>query len=266
MGVLQMKFPYVLWKPRANDTGVRFVTLEDLPGSGLRSVYQFSETDASAMHDLDSFKSFKGTVYSEELLIDTDTEAASEACEGRLKALGLGFKKFTTGNRGHHYHVKRSGVASHTLPSSDRVFVEREFPLADRSFYHHVGLYRCIGATHAKTGKKKELLYEVPGKVLELVPEAPKALEAVSSSVEVGNSSVFADETLRRFTIPYGPGERHQGMINVALCLDRLQQPYDFALGYLWNVNLLSNDPIELKDVARILDWAYYKRDKAGKL
>ena len=260
-----MKFPFVLWKPRAADNTVRFLNVEDLPNAGLRSVYQYSATDADSMHDLDSFKAFKGTVYSEELLIDTDTEASSTACEGRLKELGLAFQKFTTGNRGNHYHVKRVSVAGHTLPASDRLYVEREFPGADTSFYHHVGLYRCIGATHAKTGLKKELLYSVEGKLLDLQPSKPAELTVNNApNTDLSSTSVFLDETLRRLTVPYGHGERHKGLVNISLALHRLKQPFEFALGYLHNVSLMCAEPVEVKDLIRILEWTYYNRDGAN--
>jgi hypothetical protein len=259
-----MNFPFVLWKARPDDSSVRFVSVEDLPNSGLRSVYQFSEADAGSMTDLSSFKSFKGTVYSEELLIDTDTQEASEACERRLKELNLSFKKFTTGNRGHHYHVKRSGVAGHTLPATDRLFVEVEFPGADLSFYHHVGLYRNIGAKHVKTGKRKELLYEHTGKELVLNPKSADELTPQTPTTVTqteGASSVFLDDILKRITVPYFSGERRQGLISVALALHRLNQSFEFALGYLHNVNIMG-DPIETKELIRILEWAYYGRDK----
>ncbi len=260
-----MKFDWAIWKSTGDSNDVRFVHESELPAAGFASVYRYTETDAKAMQALGSFKGFKGTVYSERLQIDADTAEASEACEGRLKAQGIAFEKFTTGNRGHHYHVVRSTPPSHVLPGSDKFFVKSEYPGCDVSFYHHVGLYRQIGARHAKTGNRKELLYSVPGKVLELPLVVPAELEVElpkTTSTILEHASVFEDDMLYRMTVPADHGERHKRYIDIAIRLDVLNQPFDFAVGWLYNVDLMSGGGMPHKDLVRIVEWAYYQRAK----
>lgn len=150
-------YNWAIWKPKVVDADVRFVHVDDLPASGFASVYQFSEADARSMEAAGTYKSFKGTVFSPVLKLDCDDTDTAARVEVRLHAMGVGFSKFSTGNRGFHYHVPREVAASHTLPALDKQFVTREFPGADVSFYHHVGMYRQVGAVHQKTGRRKEM-------------------------------------------------------------------------------------------------------------
>jgi hypothetical protein len=257
-----MKFDWAIWKSSADSSEVRFLHESDLPAAGLASVYRFTEVDAKAMQTLGSYKNFKGTVYSGQLKIDADTAEASEACEGRLKALGLAYSKFSTGNRGHHYHVVRSCAPSHTLPTGDKLFVKENFPACDMSFYHHVGLYRQEGALHQKTGGYKQLLYSVEGKALETV-SAPHVDSGISAQANDGRVvSVFEDQVLRLMTVPADHGERHRRYVDLALRLDTLNQAPEFAVGYIYNVDLMSGGALPMEDIVRIVEWAYYKRAK----
>ncbi len=259
-----MKFDWAIWKASGDSTDVRFVHESELPSAGLASVYRYTETDAKAMQALGSFKGFKGTVHSERLQIDADTEEASEACEGRLKAQGIAYEKFTTGNRGHHYHIVRSSPASHTLPASDKLYVKTNYPGCDLSFYHHVGLYRQTGARHAKTGNPKVLLYSVPGSVPVIPAIVLEALEvaAPAKGATLEHASVFEDDLLYRMTVPADHGQRHAHYVFLAVRLESLNQPFEFAVGWIYNVDLMSGASVPHKDIVRIVEWAYFQRAK----
>lgn len=253
---------WALWKAKVTDDMVRFIIVDDLPASGFASVYNFSESDARSMENLGTFKSFKGTVHSPLLKLDCDTSEASYVAEKRLKQLEAKYEKYTTGNRGFHYHVYRSVEPSHLLPSIDRAFVTREFPGADVSFYHHVGMYRQVGAVHGKTGRKKTLIYAQDGRPLEMREEKATIGSTQETAHEGEIRSVFADTYLSRITVPYTAGERHNRFCAVAARLDDLNQPIEWAFAYLANVNLLTEDPLPESELRRILDWAYFQRQK----
>jgi hypothetical protein len=255
-------FTFALWKPRTNDDSIRFVEVTDLPESGFASVYNFAATDAEAMSN--GYKNFRGTVHSDTLKIDCDNEAASKAVEGWLKGRGIAYSKYTTGGRGNHFHVPRSVAPSHTLPAIDKSFVLAHMPLADVSFYHHVGWYRQEGATHARTGLKKTMLYSVTGPVLDMtgLQAADTSLTPARSPGTGAIASVFTDEILKRMTVPISKGARHNAYIDLALRLDTLNQPVEWAFAYMSNVNLMAEEPLSDSDMARILNWAYYERVK----
>lgn len=256
-----MDFKFSLWKPRVDVAEVRFVESADLPQSGFASVYKFTKVDADAMGD--SYKNFKGTVYHEELKLDADSETASEDCERRLQAQGVAYDKYTTGGRGAHYHIPRIVAPSHTLPAIDKLFVQVNYPLADTSFYHHVGWYRQVGAVHKKTGLKKTLMHRQSGQVLDMrtSQNAPPTV-ALPNTRKSGIQPVFSDDVLRRLTIPISKGNRHDHYINLGLRLDNLGQPIDWAFAYMANVNLMAEEPLTDSDMHRILNWVYHERVK----
>lgn len=263
-----MKYDWALWKAKVNDDVVRFLHVDDLPASGFASVYCFSEADARSMDILGTYKSFKGTVHSPTLKLDCDSAETSDSTEKRLRAMEVGFTKFSTGNRGNHFAVERNVSPSHVLPTLDRSYVARQFPGADVSFYHHVGWYRQEGATHPKTGEKKVLLGHVVGKALDftgvvLQSGQETGQETTRMRREGEPQSVFADKYLSRISVPYSGGERHNRLCAVAAQLDNLHQPMEWAFGYLANVNLMCDPPLPEEELMRILTWAYEQRDKS---
>lgn len=259
-----MKYDWALWKAKVTDDSVRFVHVDDLPASGFASVYCFAEADAKSIGTLGTYRCFKGTVHCPLLKIDCDTEEASASTERRLVEAGIAYRKYSTGNRGHHYHIERTVLPSHMLPALDKAYVTEHFPGTDTSFYHHVGWYRQEGAVHGKTGEAKTLLADVQGTVLDMsnldVPFSAPGV--VSASAEGGIKSIFGDSYLNILTVPYSGGERHNAYCKIAVRLDELNQPLEWAFVYLANVNLMSVEPLADEELKRILDWAYFSRNK----
>ncbi len=255
---------WAIWKSKVTDDTVRFIHLDDLPASGFASVYLFSEADARTMEATGTYKNFRGTVSSDTLKLDCDTEEISARMAVLLQTKKVAYSKYTTGGRGHHYHVPRVEQTSHILPTLDRAFVAREFPGADVSFYHHVGLYRQIGARHARTGNKKALLETVDGVKLDMTKEVLDDFRTTSTTTQNSNTpqSVFADPVLRILAIPYHNGERHNRYCAISSRLADIGQPIEWAFPYLANVNLMSESPLPDGELKRILEWAYYNRAK----
>jgi hypothetical protein len=247
----------LLWKHKL-DGALRAVTADDLPNSGFRSVYAFSDADAELL-EKNGCAGFRGNVHSTELLIDCDTGLAAVNMEEALKKLELEFRVYSTGGRGLHFHVPRVAESGRNLPEKDKAFVKGLDAEADLSFYHHVGFYRCEGAVHQRTGVRKHYLRTHSGKVLDLtatpIPERP-----VRPPSDEGMQSVFFDRALQLLTVPHSAGERHARYVEIALALNRLNQPIEFAFAYLVNVNLMSEKPLPEHDCKRILEWAYYEK------
>lgn len=257
-------YDFYIWKRKVADNDVRFLHISDLPNSGFSSVYGFSESDARAMENTESYASFKGVVSSPLLKVDCDAQEASETVEGWLKQQEIGYQKYTTGNRGHHYEINRLASPSQLLPSIDKAFVSRTFPGADISFYHHVGLYRLPGAIHQKTGRKKALLEHVEGRILDMTTEqADSVTHPFSRASNRGSvQCIFTDRILQNMTVPIAKGERHKRLCEVAVRLDTLNQPMEYAWAYIWNVNLMAEEPVEEGELRRMLHWAYEQRSK----
>lgn len=257
-----MNFDHVLWKHSVGDYDARIFNVSDIPASGFRSVYQFTEADAKSFEASGSYKGYKGTVHSETLFIDCDTEETSLSTERRLGELKISYDKFTTGGRGHHYHVPRIVPASHMLPSLDKQYVSREFPGADISFYHHVGLYRCVGARHHKTGLRKVKIGGAAGSMLDMTNESLTIGSRPRCVPVTGLQSWFLNETLQTFSVPIAKGGRHKEFVRIATILNNIGQPLPYAMAYLVNVNLMAEEPLQIEELERIADWAYHQRAK----
>jgi len=143
---------------------------------GFSSVYGFPEETATCITTIESIKGIQGLpLYSDTLYLDIDNSEFIPEVEAVLRNKGVGFSKYTTGNRGCHFHVPCEPVISPILPSIHKAFVENWFPGADLSLYKYSGIIRNVGTWHIKNpGRRKELLEEVPGKLLVLDILPPK--------------------------------------------------------------------------------------------
>jgi hypothetical protein len=249
--------PKVLWKHRLKSNDVRILEEDDLPNSGFRSVYCFADPDAASFSK-SGYAGFKGTVSSTVLFIDCDNQEGADEVRDGLKSLGLGFSTYATGRRGLHFHVPRVLVSSHLLPSMDKAFVQALSAKADFSFYHAVGFYRCIGAIHSQTGLKKTHVETVEGTLLDMANYELKVKSKERRPMNFGSmDSAFADHILQSLTVPLNHGERHKRLIEIGLALRRLNQPYDFAFVYVFNVNLMCEVPLPEEELHRLLLWVY---------
>jgi len=252
-----MTYDWVIWKARVTDATVRFLHIDDVPASGFASVYRFAESDARSMEAAGTFAAFRGTVFSDTLKLDFDTESDGARAGELLRRMGVGFCKYSTGGRGFHYHIPREAAGSHLLPALDKRFVAATFPGADVSFYHHVGLYRQEGAIHAKTGKRKVLVERVPGPLLQISMDTSIVSGSSEPSGLEGITSIFADTRLSHLAVPHHNGGRHKTFCAIAARLRELGQPTEWAYGYMYNVNLMCETPLTETEIQRILDWAY---------
>jgi hypothetical protein len=141
---------------------------------GFSSVYGFPDETQACIESIESIRGINGLpLYSDMLYLDFDSEDGVEEAEAMLQGMGVGFKKYTTGNRGCHFHIPTVPITSPILPSIHKAFVDNHFPKADLSLYKYSGLIRNVGTWHIKNpGKRKLLVKEVVGSLLtiEIVP------------------------------------------------------------------------------------------------
>lgn len=256
---LREKYSWHLWKRQVTDGGFQFLHSSDLPQLGFASVYAVDDASAEALHNSPTTTGFKGVVWSPYLWVDCDTEEASNAVYAKLKELGLGFVKWTTGNRGSHYQIERAAKPSQLLPLLDKAFVKLHFPLADMRLYSHLHLFRQPGNPHEKSGLKKEIVESVSGTVLSYDDNAQVA-KAVELDEPTGNQefgSVLDDERIMKWSVPQEEGLRHEFMRNLALRFAERKESTAFALRWMEHVNLLYSEPKPQRELQRLVEWAY---------
>lgn len=256
-------YDWVLWKRRVNDADFRFIRSADLPNCGFSSVFMVDEGTADALRTNGDFSGFKGVVHSPMLWIDCDTEEASNAVEAGLSELGLSFEKWTTGNRGAHFGVKRDANPSPLLPEMDKAWVKARFPSADLKLYSHLHLFRCPGERHQKTGRQKERLYVVEGKTLsysgeELEVKPTQAPETTTlGDAEFG--SCLTDDIVMGFSTPQTNGQRNRALAAVAYRFAERGEDQAFTRRWLDHVNMLFSEPKDADELDKIVRYAYQR-------
>ena len=150
----------------------------------LSSTYGYPTSTAVFITDKGNTRGLKNKeIYSDVLLVDADTNDEYVAILEKLVNLGIEFNTYHTGNRGGHIHIPIVPMQGTRVIYSQKKWMKDVgiWELVDTSIYREGGQYRLIGATHRKTGLKKELIQEYRGELLEvpLVTPPPVAQETV---------------------------------------------------------------------------------------
>lgn len=230
-------------------------------GATFASVYAVTAGDASFIEQAGTAAGFRGTVWSQRLWVDIDTEEASTAAQKSLRELGYDHVIYTTGNRGCHIGILRDTKPSHVLPAQDKAWVQANIPGADLSLYWHLHLIRLPGTKHEKTGLPKRLIYRQEGKALTLPPYEPKEAGGNTDTSLRGVSpqrpSIFKTWEVMQHLTP--TGHRRQ-LVLLALALARdAKVSYDEALWVVRELNRGYDAPKDDSALIRILDWVYGK-------
>ena len=183
-----------------------------IEGAQFRSVYAFPSPTAQIIRTQKTMKNLKGKmVYSDTLLIDVDHEENVQKALDILDRLKVYYIKCDTGNRGMHIHVPIKPMQGVHVIYSQKNWLQSVglWPLIDTSIYRPAGQFRCIGATHRKTGRIKHVVEEVDGRTLEIAMLVPPPT-VVADSWQVGEGtpeSVFIFNM--NMLAERGPGQRH---------------------------------------------------------
>jgi hypothetical protein len=243
---------------RGYATNLRFTGAADLPEQGYRSLYGVSLADAEALTNTGSIVGFKGTVWSERLVLDIDDYTKAEAVEARLRSMELDFTAYDSGGKGAHFEVLRDHGPSHQLPQKDKAWVVQNFPEADRTLYSHLHLYRLPGHVHETTGRRKEIVTRSSGRSLTLPPLARRDVGPMASPTTAGGGSMFAHWRVMMCLRPVEPGYRHENLRNLTYALrDDAQVDAGLAYTVALHVNALCDDPKPEEAVGQIVSSVY---------
>lgn len=236
--------------------------------TGFSSLYSVDLATTKALEQAGTTKEFKGVVWSERLWLDIDTKGLSvdasvellNRVETRLKEMGLAFCVYDSGGHdsvgGGHFGILRKADPSHLLPQRDRQWAKRHFPEADSSIYTHLHLFRRPGTVHQITGRRKELVFEQAGKVLEL-----PTLEVASPTFKVIESdnteSIFSNFNIMSLIGPRRNGERHFTLVKLAFELRDHGVDIQAAQWILGQNNLLFDEPKSFDEIFKIVQDVY---------
>jgi hypothetical protein len=248
------EYNYAIFKYNVSDNSYYLLPVAELPATGFSSLYYITEASARAIEN-SGFAGFRGTVWSPSIWIDTDTEEGAMETEAALRALGVAFYKYDTGNRGAHFEIARPHSPSHLLPQIDKQWVADNFNKADLTIYSGLHLFRLEGCIHEKTGRIKSRLYSSDGHALTL----PDALQ-VSNNVlihrpSITSTSIFMDDYIMTSTVPFAEGERHFRMINLGVAMKKQGEPIEFISRWLYHSNLLNNPPMDDAEMDSIVEF-----------
>jgi hypothetical protein len=200
-------------------------------------VYGFPPETAAIITANASVGGLKGElVQTSMLFIDVDEDEHVKAVEKVVAGLGVAFSKWSTGNRGAHFHVDTESYTHRHLPFSQSEFI-RSLGIdgfVDMSIYRHHSIFRIPGAVHQDTGKLKQCLYRVEGRVLSipmLVEPEPEHTNFEEGDPET--MRIFNKNLLQR----RGVGGRHTHLYILFESGMRAGQDIDSMLEYLywWN-------------------------------
>lgn len=127
--------------------------------TGFRSVYGYGEEAIKHIKDTGSTAGLiSAPVYSDLLLVDFDDQPeAAHAMAESLKEYD--FVKFDSGGRSIHLHVRITPMVGPDVPSIQKEWVRKYYPLADLSIYRTSGMYRMAGTYHEKNaGRFKKVI------------------------------------------------------------------------------------------------------------
>lgn len=231
-------------------------------GQSFGSIYAVRAEDAQFIQEAGSAAGFKGTVWSQRLWLDFDSNEPAEQAKTYLKEQGYDHVVYTTGGRGCHIGVLRSSPPSHLLPLQDKLWAATNTPGCDLSLYWHLHLIRLPGAMHERTGFPKRLLYRIEGRELTLSPYEPTApvqqAEKYLGSMERRQSIFQVWEVMRQLGSREPTGGRQRGLVSLARALRTVQGlTVDEALWVMLETNKGYPEPKSDYEVERIARWAF---------
>ncbi len=256
-------FCWYVWKRSVTNPDFRVLQQSDLPNTGFSSVYAIDESSAEALQRTQNYVGFKGVVWSDKLWIDADTEEAAIKIDAGLRESGLGFTRYTTGNRGAHFGINREAAPSQLLPEQDKAWVKARYPEADLKLYGHLHMFRLPGTVHEKTGKPKEIVATVEGTtIIHGRPDKKRAVQSLGSLMNPSTESVFVDNTIMNNSVPCTNGQRHYALLSVATKFSMRKEDPKIALWWLREINKMFTEPKSEEELNKLIHWAYEERDR----
>jgi len=181
---------YIEVRDHCDRVGVpKLISIEGLENkdhnTNFRSTYMFDGKVAGSIQENGHTRGLKGkSVASNVLFIDVDEDENVDKVETILRLMVTRYGRYTTGNRGKHFHIPIEWMEGTNVIYSQIKWLKSVglWELIDHSIYREGGQYRRVGAIHAKTGKRKE--HEITYKTLDSTPLQIPTLVAPPEVVE----------------------------------------------------------------------------------
>lgn len=166
---------YREWAPRLDARTANMVTLDTLDkivkharNPGFSSVYAFNEADAMAIKETGKSRGFdQYKTASDYLPIDLDDGGAT--LDAVLEKLGeFSYKVYFSGKKGYHIILDHEFIHDSALPFSHRRVIENLDIVCDMTLYQAGRIFRLPNCIHQSTGKRKVLVKENKGKLIEI--------------------------------------------------------------------------------------------------
>lgn len=253
---------YREWAPRLNYRKGRMVSTFALtnlikqhdPGYG--SVYMFDEVTAKEIIKSGESKGFnKMAVIANTLVFDLDGGQESlDKAEVILKSHGYGYQVFSSGGKGFHIYVPHELIQSNHLPYSHQKVVEKLGIECDLSLYQHGRLLSLPGRVHPKTGRRKELLYNVGGTPINIPIVERPVVQFKLGLIDTGDTLSMALRRLSDLTVEEPKiGNRHTTLWSVAQNLADAGITYHTALDLILGVTKEWKNPKPQSEIEGLL-------------
>lgn len=223
---------------------------------GFRSVYMFDEEDAATIRYNGHSRGFKYfDLYSDCLFVDIDIKTPEEAQKAvedvkRLKALGIRFDIYDSGNRSVHLHIPHELMHSRHMPYTHMKVVEKLGITCDLSIYRGNSLYRLPRTIHTKTGNPKVLKESVDGKLLKfpIIPEPPKENSGITFAKNIDAECVF---NMMRNACLDEPEQHYMRLFAISCTLYDMGLDEGLVYGLLSMLNNYWDEPTSEENVAK---------------
>jgi len=209
---------------------------------GYESVYAFDEDAAKTIIESKSSAGMaRFPVYTRSLIMDLDNGPDQLAlAEVKLAELGLGYDVWFSGSKGYHIVLTLDTLCSgRNVPYSQRKWVEGISVGADLSLYQHGRILSLPGRIHPKTGKRKEKVKTVAGKLLTLqLTDPPNGVSFdFKPSGGMGELEAGLWKAIQALANAPTPGNRHTALWSTALHFADAGVSYEATLELMHKVN-----------------------------
>ena len=232
--------------------------------SGHTTLFQFDKAVAEHIKELGHSRGFhKYPCSSRVLILDCDHgDKGMLEISSKLQALDLRHYIYCSGGKGHHIYVPLSErMFGMHVPYSHKVWVKDVGlgELADLGIYHTGHLIAAPGRVHAKTGKRKTFLKEVPGSFLTIPYVEP---DIILSGVEFEGEPdqlLMGVSGLQDLIEQPKQGHRHTRIWSVSQSLALAGMPQETCEAVMCFLNSTWEVPKEDDEVIESVSQAYHQ-------
>ena len=244
--------------------------------TGYQSMYGVTKAQAAANIHTGSTRGMDCPVWCDVVFVDFDDRPEDAVkLEKYLINRQVAHAVCDSGNRSVHFHIPIEPLFGEDVPYSIARWLEQHAPGHDPSFpQSRNGMFRLLGTTHEKTGRKKKMLRTFVGRLLD-VPYVERGLPQFRLKADIRDRipdaadallhvmSVIMNEPLQGNRQQTGLWSPLDGILNCQVTNSQTGQktalkhavndPIAFAEGLLVMINGSWNNPKPYADLQRVL-------------